>query len=424
MARTGLLARALTILLVLGGIVFLEAEATSGQATSARAAEGVPPDLAIVHTESNDNDSPGSRGYGYGHPTFVVTNIGQWWVGPTTAAIEATEPFFINQSWMKADANTAKIPDLDPKGQEGENPSSATFSIDIDCPHGPTSVKVTLAPATDWAGDVETNLANNTVEVKVCTGQPAAPKPAPSKPTPTPAAQPAPKPAPAPPGSKSISLSPSATRSVEVYRTHDTLSGWSAPKAIGNLLSDTPVAGWGQDEDGGHVINSTGAWIYQTAVQFKAANPLEAGKATNITKATVTFGESALYWTSGSGAAQDKPDGCVVVRVPSGDWVKSPPALLIPFITDARSPAPKKLGPREWDVTQAFRWQYDPANRGILAPGATPPPIGFGFLLTGEPALTSLNADDDTRCTSTLSDIKLNLTFTVEDPGDDDLHVH
>jgi hypothetical protein len=414
MRRTGLLARMLAIPLVLTAIVILEARHSPSQA-----AEGEPPDLAIARSGGYDNDNRGQLGYGYSNRVFTVTNVGKWWVGETTATIETKTPFdgsyYVGEGNISFEGNTVNIPDLDPKGQEGENPSSFKISVHAKCPDGPANVKITVSPGTDWAGDVETNLANNTIEVPVCGFGPSAPKP--SAPKPAPPAQPAPKPAPAPPGSKTISLSPSATRSVEVYRTHDTLSGWSDPKAIGNLLANSPVAGWGQDEDGGHVISSTGAWVYQTAVQFRADNPLEAGKVTNITRATLTFGESALYWTSGGGADQDKPDGCVVVRVPSSDWVKSPPPLLIPFITDARSPAPKKLGPREWDVTQAFRWQYDPANRGIVQPGTTGAPIGFGFLLTGEPDLNGLNADDDTRCTSNLSDITLNLTFTVEDAG-------
>jgi hypothetical protein len=423
MLRRGLLARALAIPLVLAAIVILEARATPGEATPAQAAEGVPPDLEIVGTRGHDNDNLGSRGYGYGHSIFVVTNVGKWWVGPSTATIETSEKYFINQGNARGEGDTAKIPDLDPKGQEGENPSSFTFSMSVDCPNGPTTVRVTLAPATDWAGDVETNLKNNTAEVTVCTGQPDAPKPAPPKPAPpkpAPPAQPAPKPAPAPPGSNTVSLSPSVTKSLRAFRLYHAFS-WSDPKVA---ETKSVEAGWGQDEDGGHVQPETASWVFQTAVSFTAANPLEAGKLTNITSATLTFDETALWWTSGSGADQDKPDGCVVVRVPSQDWVKSPPALLIPFITDARSPAPRKLGPREWDVTQAFRWQYDPANRGIVQPGTTGAPIGFGFLLTGEPDLNSLDADDDTRCTSRLSNIKLNLTYTVEDPGDDEIHVH
>jgi hypothetical protein len=396
--------RALALLLALFVVL-------AAQPVPSRAAEGVPPDLEVTYVGTGANNAL----------LFKVTNVGNWWVGETTATVDVLDgPATPTQSF--------DIRDLDPKGQEGENPSSTDFVVPMTCSGTPYKVKVTLAAGTDWAGDVETNVQNNTVEATGCyplgTPTPAPQPPKPSAPKPAPPAQPAPKPAPAPPGSKTISLSPTATRSVQVFRTHDTFTGWDGPKAIGNVVSNTPVAGWGQDEDGGHVISSTGSWVFQTAAQFAAANPLEAGKATNITKATVTFGESALYWTSGSGAAQDKPDGCVVVRVPSVDWVKSPPALLIPFITDARSPAPKKLGAREWDVTNAFRWQYDPSNRGLIAPGTTPPPIGFGFLLTGEPDLNGLDADDDTRCTSTVSDIKLNLTFTVEDPGDDEIHVH
>jgi hypothetical protein len=398
--------RALALLLALFVVL-------AAQPVPSRAAEGVPPDLEVTYVGTYNGNEYLDRVV-----QFRVTNVGNWWVGETTATVEIQDG--------KTPPSTVAIRDLDPKGQEGENPSFTDFVIPVTCAGPSLGIKVTLEAGTDWAGDVETNLKNNTVTGPACPQigtltPPQAPKP--GSPKPAPPAQPAPKPAPAPPGSKTISLSPSATRAVEVYRTHDTLSGWDGPKAIGNVVSDTPVAGWGQDEDGGHIISSTGSWVYQTAVQFTAANPLEAGKATNITRATVTFGEAALYWTSGSGADQDKPDGCVVVRVPSVDWVKSPPALLIPFITDARSPAPRKLGPREWDVTQAFRWQYDPSNRGIVQPGTTGAPIGFGFLLTGEPDLNSLEADDDTRCTSYVSDIKLNLTFTVEDPGKDDLVV-
>ena len=64
-------------------------------------------------------------------------------------------------------------------------------------------------------------------------------------------------------------------------------------------------------------------------------------------------------WTSGSGQQEDKPGGCVVVRIPSTDWTANPPSGEFPYITSGR-PSVNRLSVREWDVTEPFRWQTDP----------------------------------------------------------------
>jgi hypothetical protein len=111
-------------------------------------------------------------------------------------------------------------------------------------------------------------------------------------------------------------------------------------------------------------------------------------------------------WTSGSGAPEDKPNGCVVVRIPTADWPSVAPPGLIPYVSGAR-PAVGRLGARAWDVTEPFAWQ---STLGAAPLGATP---GRGFLLSGGPSLDQLEAEDNTSCMSVLSNIRLQVTYTV-----------
>ncbi len=67
--------------------------------------------------------------------------------------------------------------------------------------------------------------------------------------------------------------------------------------------------------------------------------------------------EERPCWSDGEGAAEHKPDGCVVARVPTVDWPNNPPPGLIPYSTHSGGPAVKRLGAREWDVTEPLSWQ-------------------------------------------------------------------
>jgi hypothetical protein len=170
------------------------------------------------------------------------------------------------------------------------------------------------------------------------------------------------------------------------------------------LLNDEPTtlfSGWRQEE--GALRDE--AWVGHTLVNFDLAPEQRKG----WTRATLTFNEAERQWTNGDGKRQEKPDGCVVVRLPSVDWTQSPLPRPFPYITDPRIPAPKRLGPREWDVTEPLRWQLDPAARPLSQPGTSPPNPGFGFLLTGGLSIDQLTGDDDAACWSTVSEIFLNL---------------
>jgi hypothetical protein len=97
--------------------------------------------------------------------------------------------------------------------------------------------------------------------------------------------------------------------------------------------------------------------------------------------------------------------------------VAAPPPGLLPYSTAPR-PAVKRLGPREWDVTEPYLWQNDPSSRGLLPAGTNPEPAGVGFLLSGGPSLEQLEAEDNTSCRSLITKIQLHVTYTVPPGGE------
>lgn len=117
-------------------------------------------------------------------------------------------------------------------------------------------------------------------------------------------------------------------------------------------------------------------------------------------------------WTNGQGDREEKPEGCLFLRVPSVDWATLPnsekPLLDLTF---------RKIGPRgRWDVTDLFRRRVDP---GLEPPPefGGPAPRGWGFALVGAFTDTGqLDAEDNTRCTSRVTDIALEVTFLVPPP--------
>jgi hypothetical protein len=121
-------------------------------------------------------------------------------------------------------------------------------------------------------------------------------------------------------------------------------------------------------------------------------------------------------WQSGDWQPEHKADGCVVVRVPSVDWMNGPRSGLIPHSTAAR-PAIARLGTHEWDVTEPYRWQYDLARYGGLVSNANVGPPGYGLLLDGGLSIDQLTADDNTICISQVSNIRLQVTYTISPSG-------
>ena len=121
------------------------------------------------------------------------------------------------------------------------------------------------------------------------------------------------------------------------------------------------------------------------------------------------YGEPATCWQNGEGNPEPKPDGCVVVRVPTVDWSTSPPGQLA--YADS-APAVRRISTREWDVTEPYVWQNVTGGAPL---GANPT---YGFLLTGSiTSLDDLEGEDDTICMSIVTNVKLNVTYTVPEPS-------
>jgi hypothetical protein len=177
------------------------------------------------------------------------------------------------------------------------------------------------------------------------------------------------------------------------------------------------TVGWGQVEWYG---NPCGASIMQVAVKFETA-PLDRIRDKRIQRVILTYDEApgkfcqTVYgfqqnacWQSGSGTAQNKPEGCVIVRVPSGPWISDRKRLL-PVL--GAKPEVRRVSTRECDVTEPFRWQKEPGAAPLNGNGGT------GFVLTGSPtSLDQLTAQDNTNCYSAVTNIRLLVTYTVS-PG-------
>jgi hypothetical protein len=111
------------------------------------------------------------------------------------------------------------------------------------------------------------------------------------------------------------------------------------------------------------------------------------------------------------------PYGCVVLRIPSVDWMRAAPAGLLPATPLDGRPTVTRLSAREWDVTEPFRWQTVPGAMPLQAPGSPAVSKGFGFLLTFGLGLDQLTAEDNTFCMSLLSNIRLHVTYTAAAGG-------
>jgi hypothetical protein len=191
--------------------------------------------------------------------------------------------------------------------------------------------------------------------------------------------------------------------------------------------------GWSEVEWYG---SPCGAEEWQLAVEFSEAE-LAAIPEKTITRAILSFdqvehpglctaiypgyeepGVSSRCWRSGGGAPEAKPDGCVLVRLPTADWRNGFGKTMVPF-SDQPQPAVKKISNTQWDVSEPYRWRYQSNARPLLPPGqATYPPAGFGFLLTGTIGINGLEGEDSTACESQVSNLKL--TVTIIEPSPDD----
>jgi hypothetical protein len=187
------------------------------------------------------------------------------------------------------------------------------------------------------------------------------------------------------------------------------VSGWT---------NDVDV-GWGNVEFGD---DSCVAFVLQRAIRFDNG-PIDEVPSKTIDRAVLTYDETPSKfcpglvdgdfnscWQNGEGSGEAKPDGCVVVRVPSVAWYETAPPGLVPYLTS--KPEPRLLGTREWDVTEPYAWQ---TVTGAAPLDAT---AGFGLLLTGSiTSLAELEGDDDTICASEVSNVRLQVTYTVPEPS-------
>jgi hypothetical protein len=188
--------------------------------------------------------------------------------------------------------------------------------------------------------------------------------------------------------------------------------------------NDQLLVGWQQIELDGTPIMTASS---QVAVQFDTSL-LDRIPEKVITEAILTYDEKQATgcnhglpgggpcWTSGSRQPEDKPNGCVVVRVPSTDWTAVAPDGEFPYISHPSGrPAVNRLDVREWDVTEPFRWQKQPGAMPLQPPTGDALSSGFGFLLSGGLTIDQLAAEDNTSCLSELSNIRLRTTYTISE---------
>jgi hypothetical protein len=179
--------------------------------------------------------------------------------------------------------------------------------------------------------------------------------------------------------------------------------------------------GWGQVEIDGDPCYAA---VSQSAVTFDTT-VLDRIPTKSITRAVLTYderpspgchtspGPDPSCWRSGDGPPEHKPNGCVVLRIPSVDWIHAAPAGLLPATPQDGRPTVTRLSAQEWDVTEPFRWQTAPGT----VPFQMPVNKGFGFLLTFGLGLDQLTAEDNTFCMSLLSNIRLHVTYTASAGG-------
>jgi hypothetical protein len=234
------------------------------------------------------------------------------------------------------------------------------------------------------------------------------------------------------PGQHTLVLSVARSSPKEVVKTILNICGpsepWRPPIASPQLQGF--LVGWWQTEYDGYACS---AHTHEVALLFDSGM-LDEIPGKTINRAVLSFEEAESFcfthnvpdgvvrpwiscWTNGEGEPEPKPQGCVVVAVPTVDWRNGHRGELLNTTTD---PDVNRLGPREWDVTEPFSWQVDPDSKPFPQGGAPAAPTGFGFLLRGGLSISQLEAQDNTRCTSDVSNIKLNVTFTVPSEKDDE----
>ncbi len=211
-----------------------------------------------------------------------------------------------------------------------------------------------------------------------------------------------------------------------IGRGTDCSHGWQLAKVLtdqgGNIVA--PV-GWGQVEGDGHPDTNSDqcvSWTGRLLVNFDISRFLSIQSA-QLIRGVLSYHEqqapqcmTMVYtqggfladalpcWTDGDGKPQDKPNGCLSLTFPTSDWLSHPPGNDLVGWHDLPV---RKTAPSSWDVSDVLRGREIPH----FGPSA---PVGPGFMLIGEIRSTDdLTADDNTRCTSEVSNITLALTYSI-----------
>jgi len=182
------------------------------------------------------------------------------------------------------------------------------------------------------------------------------------------------------------------------------------------------MVGWGQAEIGWLGQNCM-SFVLERAVQFDRTL-LDMIPSKMVERVVLSYDEveaplcplvlgyTYRCWQNGDGHYEQKANGCIVVRIPSFDWVRSGGAVpgRLPTFEEWKQPI-SRINARQWDVTSPVSWQLDSPS----------PPLGgsrgFGLLLTGSPTIDGLTAQDNTVCVSELQNITFEITYIVPHAG-------
>jgi hypothetical protein len=338
---------------------------------------------------------------------FVVTNVGKEKAPATKATVETLSPGAANEK-------TFDIPSLAKRGGKHE----LTYTLAAPCDGHRVRGIVELKK--------DENPGNNDVEATVCEAKP--------KPESKPQGQP--KPDTKPSGQVGTTLD-EARANGGLSRAGGLASGGPATtldeaRENGLALTDptpehmkpgthtlelrpshertviqrrdtgvTPVrdgtVGWFQREGsvGGEVIA-----VSQRAVTFDLGK-LDGIERKFISKAVLSFDESPFAWKNGDGSDRFV-DGCVAqLGIASVEWTGRNQQARVPStIIEDVTPSART----EWDVTGHVRDQVRFPDDASLR---------HGYTLDGSLMFHQLNADDHSSCMSTISNVRLTITYTV-----------